>query len=107
MIGHLLNSSVTVYRPLFAADGRGGRIKTMAAVGTIRAKVDQPAAAERAVAAQEGATLTHVVHAAYSADVDRGDELDVGGPRRLRVLAVVNNSRRTYKRLECQVIQGG
>ncbi len=107
MIGHLLNTSVTVYRATYTDDGRGGRIKTMTSQGARRAKVDQPSATERAVAAQEGATLTHVVHMAYGADVQRGDELDTGGTRRLRVLDVVSNSRATYDRLECQVVQGG
>jgi SPP1 family predicted phage head-tail adaptor len=106
MIGHLLNSAVTVYRPAYVADGRGGRTETTAAVGTLRAKVDQPSATEQMVAAQMGATLTHVVHVAYEADVRRDDEIDVGEGRRLRVLAVVSDSHRTYKRVECRVIQG-
>jgi SPP1 family predicted phage head-tail adaptor len=107
MIGHLLNSAVTVYRPGFTADDVGGRTKVFAEVGTIRVKVDQPSEAERMIAAQMGAVLTHVLHAPYGADVERADEIDTGGPRRLRVVAVVNNSRLTYTRIECQVIEGG
>lgn len=106
MIRHRLNSSLTVYRATYVADGAGGRTKTFAPVGTIRGQVNQPSAQERLVAAQQGANLTHVVHALPTADVVRGDELDTGGLHRLRVLAVVQNSRLTYKRLECEVVQG-
>jgi SPP1 family predicted phage head-tail adaptor len=108
MIRHLLNVDVDVYRDEFADDGRGGQTRTTpdTPTSTVRARVAQPSAEERAVAAQLGAVLEHVVHVPYSADVQRGDELDAGGPRRLRVQAVVNDSSRTYKRLECQVIEG-
>lgn len=107
MIEHLLNSSVTVYRASFVDDGSGGRTRSWASIGSIRAKVGQPVAPESSVASQDGAKLMHVVHVSYGADVERGDELDTGGPRRLRVVAVVNNSRLTYARLECEVLQGG
>lgn len=106
MIEHRLNSSLTVYRATYADDGVGGRTKTFAAVGTIRAQVNQPSTMERLAAAQLGAELSHVVHTTYTSDVERDDELDAGGTRRLRVRAVVNDSRRTYKRLECEVVQG-
>lgn len=106
MIDHLLNSTATVYRATTAADGRGGRTSTFASVGTVRAKVGQPSQAEGVTAGQDGANLLTPVHVAYSADVRRGDELDTGGPRRLRVVAVVSDSRRTYKRADCEVIQG-
>lgn len=107
MIGHRLNSTLTVYRATFSDDGAGGRTKTFAENGTIRAQVNQPTAAERAAAAQLGANLSHVVHTTYGADVERGDELDNGGARRLRVVAVLNDSRETYSRLECEVVEGG
>lgn len=106
MIGHRLNSTLTVYRASYTTDAVGGRTRSFVAAGTIRAQVSQPSAEERAVAAQEGATLHHVVHTTYGADVQRGDELDDGGARRLRVLAVVHDSRMTYSRLECEVVQG-
>jgi SPP1 family predicted phage head-tail adaptor len=107
VIGHRLNDSLTVYRATDVADGAGGSTRTFASVGTIRAQVSQPSAEERTVAAQAGANLTHVVHTTHGADVGRGDELDTGEGRRLRVLAVLTNSRRTYSRLECEVAQGG
>lgn len=106
MIRHLLNDALTVYRASFAADGRGGRVKTMSEVGTVRARVSQPSAEERRTAGREGATLDAVIHVAFRADVQRGDELDDGGSRRWRVVSVVNDSSRTYRRLECQAVQG-
>lgn len=107
MIGHRLNDTLTVYRATDTPDGAGGTTRSFASIGTVRAQVSQPSAAERSVAAQFGANLTHVVHAVFGADVERGDELDTGDDRRLRVLAVTHNSRRTYARLECEVTQGG
>lgn len=106
MIRHLLNASIDVYRATLIDDGRGGRSSTVAKVGTVRARVAQPSATERAVAAEMGAVLEYVVHVEPDADVARGDELDTGDARRLRVQAVVSDSSATYRRLECQVIQG-
>lgn len=105
MIGHRLNTTLTVLRPSRTPDGAGGSTETLVTVGTIRAQVSQPTAAERVAAQQLGANLTHVVHTTATADVDRGDRLNAGGPWPLRVLAVVKNSRSTYKRLECEVAQ--
>jgi SPP1 family predicted phage head-tail adaptor len=106
VIRHLLNANVDVYRATFTDDGRGGLTKSMANIGTVRARVAQPSSQERAVAAQLGSVLEHVVHVLHEADVQRGDELDTGGARRLRVQAVVEDSSTTYRRLECQVIEG-
>lgn len=107
MIGHLLNADLVVYRPSYSADGRGGRSKSFAELDTIRGQVCQATAQERLVASQLGAKLTHVVYAAAGVDVDRGDELDDGGARRLRVVDVLADSRATYTRLECVVVEGG
>lgn len=106
MIRHLLNSSVTVYRPGFTPDGRGGRTRSTSSHGTLRARISQPSAAERATAGQMGSVLDAIVHVEFNSDVERGDELDTGDTRRLRVVSVVNDSARTYKRLDCQAIQG-
>jgi SPP1 family predicted phage head-tail adaptor len=106
VIGHRLNDELTVYRATRTTDSVGGRTSAFASVGTIRAQVSQPSMEEREVAAQTGANLTHVVHTNYGADVARGDELDTGSDRRLRVVAVLHDSRRTYFRLECEVTQG-
>jgi head-tail adaptor len=107
MIGHLLNTDLTVYRASFTADGRGGRTKAMASVGTIRAMVAQPSDQERQVAEQFGARLDALVYTAFGADVNRGDELDDGGARRWRVISKEINSRSTYERLHCTEVQGG
>lgn len=107
MIGHLLNTTVVLYRQTFVADGRGGRTGTFASQGTVRAKVGQPVATEGVYGGRDGAMLLTPVHVSWSTDIRRGDELDTGDDRRLRVVGVVNNSRETYKRANCEVIQGG
>jgi head-tail adaptor len=106
MIGHLLNRELTVYRAAYVADGAGGRTRTLSEHGTVRGMVTQPSDEERQVAAQEGARLDSVVYTTNGADVERGDELDDGGARRLRVVSVIENSRETYARLHCEVVQG-
>jgi hypothetical protein len=106
MIRHLLNASVDVYRSTYTDDGQGGRTSSVAKVGAERARIAQPTAQERAIAAELGAVLEAVVHFELAADVQRGDELDDGGARRLRVQSVVSDSSRTYKRAECQRIEG-
>lgn len=106
MIAHRLNSELTVYRATYVDDGAGGRTRTFGEVGVIRAQVSQPSAQERMAAGQEGALLMYVVHTTADADVEREDELDTGAGRRYRVKAVLQDSRRTYKRLECEVTQG-
>jgi head-tail adaptor len=105
VIGHLLNSTVTVYRPSTVTDAVGGQTVTLASVGTVRAKVGQPSAAEMRTAGQWAAQLTHTVHAHRDADLERGDELDTGAAGRLRVLAIVQDSHRTYLRADCEAFQ--
>lgn len=107
MIGHLLNTVVTVYRPTMSSDGRGGRSRTFATAGSMLAKVGQPRASEGTLAGRDGAMLVTPVHLEAGSDVRRGDELDTGGPRRLRVVDVVTDSRGTYLRADCEVVQGG
>lgn len=111
MIGHLLVSTLTVHRPISTDDGLGGTEVVMVEAGDIAAQVSQPTPVELQVAAQWGAQLTHVIHAAAGADVRRGDELagdlpsDVPEGRRLRVISTVSNSRTTYTRVLCEVVQ--
>lgn len=105
MIRQRLNSTLDVLRPSRTPDGAGGSTEQLVSAGTIRAQVNQPSAEERLAAAQLGANLTHVVHTIAMADVERGDRLDTGGPQLLVVVAVLTDSRRTYKRLECEVTQ--
>lgn len=106
MIGHLLNRDVDVYRSTSTPDGRGGRAVIRSKLGSFRAKVGQARAEEVGVASRDGARLTHVVHMAAGAGVRRGDEVEVGATR-LRVLAALTNSRGTYLRLDCEVMQHG
>lgn len=111
MIGHLLNRTVTVHRPQTTPDDVGGYTVAYVEVGEIRAQVNQPTPAERQLAAQFGANLSHVVHALYGEDVRRGDELggelpsDVPVGSRLRVISAVSDSRSTYTRVECEITQ--
>lgn len=107
MIRHLLNTNVDVYRASFTNDGRGGRTSSMSKVGTIRARVmPLPKMLEERVAGEMAELEFYVAHVLADADVQREDELDTGLARRLRVLAVVKDSSSTYKRLECQLVEG-
>jgi hypothetical protein len=111
VIGHLLQTTLSVYRPATVDDGMGGRTVTYAAVGEIRAQVNQPSVEERMLAQQAEANLSHVLHGLAGIDVRRGDHLDGDLPfdvpdgHRLRVIAVTSNSRSTYTRLEAEVVQ--
>lgn len=109
MIEHLLNTELTILRASYVTDAVGGRTKTFAENGTVRAMIAQPSAMERSAAAQLGTRLDFVVYTAPGADVERGDEFeDPLAPelRRLRVVGVLENSRETYTRLHCTVAQG-
>lgn len=107
MITGFLNAKATVYRPDTSLDEVGGQTVTRTAVGTVAIQVSQPSAQEHMFADRWGGRLTHVAHVLPTADVERGDELEVSGdliPRRgrLRVLAVSGDSRATYRRLELE-----
>lgn len=54
--------SLEVWRHSRTGDGVGGTTSTLAKVGDVEAKVDQPTALERMVAAQSGAELTHSIY---------------------------------------------
>lgn len=112
MIEHLLTQTLDHYRPMYDLDAGGGQeLAGYETVGALRCMVSQPSSAEvQDAAAKWGAVLTHVVHALAGVDVRRGDELDGPIPSmpdgsRLRVLAVVANSRQTYTRIECETVQ--
>lgn len=104
MIGHLLNRTLEVHRPVTASDGSGGQTVTLVPVGEVRAKVDQPTPEERREADQWGAEHTHTVRFLPSADVARGDEL-TGGGQTFRVLATVTDSHGTYLKAPAELIQ--
>jgi hypothetical protein len=108
MIGHLTTHTLTVHRPSTVADGIGGTTVTYSEVGEVRVQMSQPTVEERMLAQQSGAELDHVLHGVTGLDVRRGDELDgdlppdVPAGRRLRVTAVISNSRKTYTRIETE-----
>lgn len=108
MIGHWLNRELQVWRPENTPDGHGGQTTTLAQQpDPVRAKVDQPSASERVVAAQTGSEHTHSVFLLPTADVRRGDELrDASTGEQWRVLAVVGPSTTRYRKAESQLIQG-
>ncbi|GHH83857.1 head-tail adaptor protein [Streptomyces capitiformicae] len=74
-IGRYLNRQLSVYRMQTTDDGYGGQETALVAVGTVRAKVDQPSPTERMVAAQTNSRHSHDIYLLPTADVRRGDEL--------------------------------
>ncbi|MGI5443389.1 phage head closure protein [Streptomyces shenzhenensis] len=103
-ITHLLNRELEVWRTSRVPDGLGGWTTTTAPQGDVAAKVDQPSATERMLAAQAGSEHTHSVYVQPTADVRRGDELR-GAGQAFRVLSVVEPSGPVYRKAECQLIQ--
>ncbi|GAA0989236.1 head-tail adaptor protein [Nocardiopsis tropica] len=99
--GHLMNTSVTVWRVVLADDGGGGQTEAWAPQGEQPARLSQPTARQREVGDQENAHLTHVVYLRPGVDVRRGDQLRQPGLR-LEVVAVFEPSvRGTYLRADC------
>jgi SPP1 family predicted phage head-tail adaptor len=103
-IGHQLNRELEVWRPATSPDGLGGRTTTLVQVGTVRAKVDQPSAADRLLAAQTNSLHTHTVYLLPTADVSRGDELR-GAGQRLRVHHISEPSSPNYRKAEAELTQ--
>lgn len=101
---HELPRELAVWRKTRGPDGAGGQTTTLAQVGTVRAKISQPTAAERVAAMQAGAALTMPVHLLPDADVHRGDELR-GGGEVYRVEATVIPSEPVYLRADCERIE--
>lgn len=107
-IGHWLNRTLQVWRPQGEDDGHGGQEVTyVRQADDVRAKVDQPSVAERAVAATTDSDHTHSIFLLPTADVRRGDELRDGGTgEKWRVLSAVGPSSTRYRKCESQLIQG-
>lgn len=100
-----LNRTLQVWRPVATDDGAGGQAVTyVRQTGDVRAKVDQPTAAERLVAQQAGAEHIRPVFLAPDADVRRGDELR-GDGQVLRVKATYTPSTPRYLRADCELIE--
>lgn len=100
-----LPEELAVWRPTATVDEGGGREVVLAQVGTVRAKVSQPSAAEQIEAAQAGSAMTMIVHMTPDTDVRRGDELRRSDGDKLRVRYTIHASRRTYLRADCEQIQ--
>jgi SPP1 family predicted phage head-tail adaptor len=102
---HELPEVLEVWRETLTEDEVGGTTSALVKVGTVRAKVSQPAAAEQVEAMQAGSALTMIVHLRPDADVRRGDELrrKLGSP--LRVKYTINPSEPVYLRADCEQIQ--
>jgi hypothetical protein len=97
-----LTRELTVWRSTRADDGQGGQDETFGQTGTVRAKVNQPTAAERVEGMRAGVDLMFGIHFLPDADVQRGDELrdDTAGEV-FRVVSTVYPSTRVYLRAEC------
>lgn len=96
-----LNRELDVWRDTFADDGQGGQSETTAQVGTVRAKVNEPTAAERIEAMRSGVDLAYQIHLMPDADVRRGDQLR-GAGEVFRVQSTVRPSTPTYLRAQCE-----
>ncbi|WP_018503078.1 head-tail adaptor protein [Parafrankia discariae] len=92
-----LNRELEVWRPVAEDDGAGGQTVTPMLVDTVPMKIDQASAAERLLAAQAGAELTHNGYAEPDADIARGDELR-GDGQTFRVDSVVEPSTPRYRK---------
>lgn len=104
-IGVHLNRRLGHWRQDTVQDGSGGQVTEWVSLGTVRARVSQPTAAERVAAQQAGATHTQPVYVQPRADVRRGDELR-GPEGSWRVTAVFRPSEPVYLRADCELTQG-
>ena len=103
-ITHLLNRTLEVWRTVATSDGAGGQDTTLVRQADVAAKVDQPSASVRMLAAAAGSEHTHDVYLLPSADVRRGDELRDDG-QTFHVLSVVQPSAPIYSKAECHLFQ--
>lgn len=106
MVDHLLVSALDVYRRTRTPDGQGGFEFTYTLLEAGRpVKVDQASARERSEAEQAGASMTHKIYQADTADSQRGDEFR-SGDKTYRVNNVVEPSHSgVYRRADVELIQ--
>ncbi len=102
---HELREALEVWRRTAVPDDAGGSSYTSTKVGTVRAKVSQPAAAEQIEAMQAGGALTMIVHMRPNADVRRGDVLRRADGDSLRVKYTLHPSEPVYLRADCEQVQ--
>ncbi|MDX2623850.1 phage head closure protein [Streptomyces sp. WI03-5b] len=105
-VGRWLNRTLQVWRQTTTPDGAGGQVSTWVMQGEVRAKVDQPSAADRMLAQQAGSNHTHSVYLLATADVQRGDQLRAAG-QTLTVHAALQPSGPRYTRADCELTQRG
>lgn len=102
---HWFTREMTVWRATSTPDGAGGQTVTMVAqFPTVKVKIDQASVAERVLAAQASATLTHNIYAEPDASILRGDELR-GGGETYQIGGYTFPSTRIYRKLEAALIQ--
>ncbi|MDN3021542.1 head-tail adaptor protein [Streptomyces sp. S.PB5] len=108
MIGHWLNRALQVWRSEETDDGHGGQTSTyVRQPDDVRAKVDQPSATDRLLAAQTSSEHSHDIFLLPTADVRRLDELrDETTGEVWKVLHVVGPSTARYRKAQAQLIQG-
>ncbi|MEV3848094.1 phage head closure protein [Streptomyces microflavus] len=103
-IARWLNRVLEVWRETTEKDGAGGQTSTWVQVGEVRAKVDQPSAADRMLAQQAGSKHSHTIYLADGSDVHRGDQLR-GDDQTFTVHATLQPSGPRYLRADCELIQ--
>lgn len=97
--------SLDVYRRQNIDDGYGGVISDMVNIGTVKARLSQPTAAERIEADAWQAQVDYAqLYVLPDADVFRGDELH-GERGKYRVTSTIFPSVAIYKRLACEFEQ--
>lgn len=96
---------LAVWRRQSSEDPYGGTTSAFVQVGTVRAKVSQPSAAEQIEAQQAGSNMTMIVHMQPTEIVYRGDELRRANGDKLRVKYTIEPSEPVYLRADCEQIQ--
>ena len=108
MIGHWLNRELAVWRPERTPDGYGGQTTShVQQPEPVRAKVDQPSATDRLLAAQTSSKHSHDIFLLPDADVRRLDELrDASTGESWKVLHVIAPSSTRYRKAQSELVQG-
>ena len=104
-IATLFIDTFTVTRLSVVDDGQGGWSQTRTTVGTISGRLRPANATERTVAQQRQAQVSHVLYAAATADVQRGDYV-IGAGKVVEVVAVREPSHMGHHlEIDCTEIQ--
>lgn len=102
-IGSQLNRIFSAYRPKRISDGQGGWLQALGEPWEVRGRLRPASAAEREVAAQLRAEISHVLYLEGDADVQRGDVFSGDGDT-VRVIAVRRTSAPEHH-LECDCLE--